>query len=126
MDLKPIFKQIETLRNPDGGCPWDQAQVLEEYLKPIASEAEELLAALQAGDMENVCEEVGDLLWNLCFVIHMAEERGEFTREEVLSEITAKMVRRHPHVYGDVVANTPEEALAAFKKAKAEEKKKGG
>lgn len=123
MNITPLFEQIEHLRHPDKGCPWDQKQTLDSYAKPLIGEAEELVEALAAGDLGHVREEAGDLLWNLCFVIRLGEEAGAFTRQQVMADILAKMERRHPHVFGEVEANTPEEALAAFKAAKAQERK---
>jgi NTP pyrophosphatase (non-canonical NTP hydrolase) len=125
MDLTPIFEQIQRLRDPESGCPWDRDQTLEAYLDPLRGESEELVEALRSGDAEHIREEAGDLLWNLCFVIRLAEERGAFERREVVAEVLEKMTRRHPHVFGDVVADTPEEALQAFRAAKAREKGRG-
>ncbi|MFH0910523.1 MAG: MazG nucleotide pyrophosphohydrolase domain-containing protein [Planctomycetota bacterium] len=122
MNLDPIFEQIATLRHPQTGCPWDLSQTLEAYLDPIAGEAGELVEALQSGNRAHIREEAGDLLWNLCFVIALAEEEGAFTREDVLHDVVAKMRHRHPHVYGEEIARTPDDALAAFRRAKAREK----
>ncbi len=122
MDISKIFEQITCLRHPETGCAWDKKQILESYLEPIKEEAEELVSAIKNNDVENICEEAGDLLWNICFVITLAEEKGLFTREKVVNDILAKMKRRHPHVFGDIKANTPEEALQAFLNAKKNEK----
>ncbi|MFP4541801.1 MAG: MazG nucleotide pyrophosphohydrolase domain-containing protein [Opitutales bacterium] len=124
MNPASIFEQIRRLRDPEDGCPWDREQTLEGYGTCVLGEAEELAEALASGDLEQVREEAGDLLWNLCFVVHLAEERGAFAGADVVRDVVAKMKRRHPHVYGDVSAATPEEALAAFRAAKAEEKRR--
>jgi uncharacterized protein YabN with tetrapyrrole methylase and pyrophosphatase domain len=124
-DLGPLFSQIARLRAPQGGCPWDKEQTLPKTAKSVRGEAEELAEALAAGDGDGIREEAGDLIWNLCFVLHLAFEQGICTPEEVLAEVIEKMTRRHPHVFGDLKAETPEEALAAFKAAKAKEKNGG-
>ncbi|MHC4874626.1 MAG: MazG nucleotide pyrophosphohydrolase domain-containing protein [Planctomycetota bacterium] len=122
MNLTDIFTQIAHLRDPEKGCPWDKKQVLENYLEPIREEADELIKAIENNDIDNICEEAGDLLWNICFVISLAEEKGLFKRNDVAERVFSKMKNRHPHVFGDVKADTPEEALKAFKNAKAKEK----
>ncbi|MHC4884093.1 MAG: MazG nucleotide pyrophosphohydrolase domain-containing protein [Planctomycetota bacterium] len=126
MDLTPLFEQIKTLRHPETGCHWDRKQTMADTFKNIMGEAEELSEAIQSGDRAHIREEAGDLLWNLCFVMALAEEEGTFSREEVMKEVMEKMTRRHPHVFGDETANTPEEALAAFMRAKQAEKNEGG
>jgi uncharacterized protein YabN with tetrapyrrole methylase and pyrophosphatase domain len=124
VDISAIFEQIKILRHPEDGCDWDKVRVLGDYSRYIAEEAEELCLAIDNNDIENIREELGDLLWNLCFVMSLAAEDGHFTPEEVRDEVVDKMIGRHPHVYRDDVANSPEEALAAFKAAKKKEKLK--
>ncbi len=123
MDLDPIFEQIAALRHPETGCPWDRAQTITGYLEPIEEEARELVDALRSGDPAQVREEAGDLLWNLCFAIRLAEETGALSREDVVRDVVRKMRGRHPHVFGNESAATPEEALRAFKRAKARQRK---
>lgn len=118
-----LLKICRDLRDPAKGCPWDKAQTFETFAENVTGEAREVVAALQAGDFPHLREELGDLLFNLCFLINLAEEQGRFTREEVITGIAEKMVRRHPHVYGDAVAHTAEEAAALFYQAKAGEKR---
>lgn len=122
MNLTDIFEQISQLRDPEKGCPWDKKQVLENYLEPIKEEADELIKAIENNDIENICEEAGDLLWNICFVITLAEEKGLFKRTDVAEKVFNKMKNRHPHVFGNVKADTAEKALQAFMTAKQQEK----
>ena len=122
MKLAPIFEQIATLRDPETGCPWDREQILSRYAEPIREEAEELVEAIQSGDMNHLREEAGDLLWNLCFLLHLAGEEGAFTPEEVVEGVVEKMRRLHPHVYEGVEVATAEEALKVFQEAKNREK----
>jgi nucleoside triphosphate diphosphatase len=125
MDLSPVFDTIRALRDPETGCPWDCEQTLESYAPYVTEEAAELAEAIGGTDLDAVAEEAGDLLWNLCFVIQAAAERGGPDGPEVVRRAVAKMRRRHPHVFGNVPARTREEAYEAFMNAKAAEKSAG-
>lgn len=116
------LKEIVAELRGEGGCPWDRT-LNYENLKPfIGEETAEVQAAVDKGDMQNLCEELGDVLLQLLLYSDMAEKDGYFSFDDVISGIARKLVRRHPHVYGDVKAETPEEALAIWKAVKAEEK----
>ena len=80
------------------------------------------MQAIEKKDMENLCEELGDVLLQVLMHSQIAREKGVFTLEDVIDGISRKMIRRHPHVFGDAQAATPEESLALWKKIKAEEK----
>lgn len=117
---------IRTLRSEDG-CPWDRAQT-HESLKPcMMEEAAELLASIriygQTGDSENMREELGDVLLQVVMHAQIASEEGLFTMADVVDEVSRKMVRRHPHVFGKGSADTPDEVLMNWEEIKKEEKK---
>ena len=112
---------IAKLRGPDG-CLWDRKQTLESLAPNILEEAEEVSEAVKSNDVDNLCEELGDLLMVILMEIEIAREKGLFTYSDVLTGAIKKFVRRHPHVFGDIKVNTPEEALAVWKKMKREEK----
>ena len=109
------------LRAPDG-CPWDREQTLKDLARYIVEEAGEVARAVESGDMEAVEEELGDLLFNLIHAARIAEEGGHFDISRVVEGAKEKIVRRHPHVFGDAEAKTTEEVLAHWNRVKAEEK----
>lgn len=117
---------IKTLRG-ENGCPWDRVQT-HESLKPcMMEEAAELLASIriygQTGDPENMREELGDVLLQVVMHAQIASEEGLFTMADVVDEVSRKMVRRHPHVFGKGSADTPDEVLMNWEEIKKEEKK---
>lgn len=117
---------IKTLRS-ENGCPWDKVQT-HESLKPcMMEEAAELLASIriynQTGSPENMVEELGDVLLQVVMHAQIASEEGLFTMEDVVDEVSRKMVRRHPHVFGTGSADTPDEVLVNWEEIKKEEKK---
>jgi len=116
-----MIEIIAKLRGPEG-CLWDRKQTLESLAPNIIEEAKEVSDAVEAKDMDNLCEELGDLLMVILMKIEIAKEKNLFTYSDVLAGAVKKFVRRHPHVFGDVKVDTPEEALAVWKKIKREEK----
>lgn len=111
----------------ENGCPWDKVQT-HESLKPcMMEEAAELLASIrifdQTGNPENMIEELGDVLLQVVMHAQIASEEGLFTMEDVVNEVSQKMVRRHPHVFGTGSADTPDEVLVNWEEIKKEEKK---
>ena len=114
---------IAELRS-DHGCPWDKEQTFESLKKCLADEAQEVFEAVDNKDMENLCEELGDVLLQVVLYSQIAKEAGAFTIDDVIDGISKKMVRRHPHVFGDIEVNSPEEALALWKEIKLQEKAK--
>ena len=88
----------------------------------MTNEAQEVVEAIQKGDLENLCEELGDVLLQVLMHSQIARELGEFTLEDVIDTVSRKMIRRHPHVFGDAVARTPEECLQLWEQVKAEER----
>lgn len=117
---------IATLRS-ENGCPWDKVQT-HESLKPcMMEEAAELLASIRiyekTGNPENMIEELGDVLLQVVMHAQIASEEGLFTMEDVVNEVSRKMVRRHPHVFGTGNADTPDEVLVNWDEIKKEEKR---
>jgi uncharacterized protein YabN with tetrapyrrole methylase and pyrophosphatase domain len=105
----------------EGGCPWDRAQDLASLARYVLGEAEELCEAARADDTDHVREEIGDVLFILIGMAVLAEDEGYFSLQELLKEVEAKMVRRHPHVFGNATAETAEEARQRYGEAKSAE-----
>ena len=112
---------IETLRG-EGGCPWDQKQTPATMTRYLIEEVYELVDAILAGNPEAVCEEAGDVLFQLLFVVHLFGEAGHFSVQDVIDKNLAKMVRRHPHVFGDATAKTAEKVSENWDRIKKGEK----
>ena len=121
--FEDLINIIAELRS-DHGCPWDKEQTFESLKKCLADEAQEVFEAVDNKDMENLCEELGDVLLQVVLYSQIAKEQGAFTIDNVIDGISEKMVRRHPHVFGDIEVNSPEEALALWKEIKLQEKAK--
>ncbi len=117
-----IVNIIERLRAP-GGCPWDRKQTLETLRTPITEEAYELADAITKRDMQDIKEEAGDLLLQVVFVASIAKDLGAFDIQDVVRTICDKLIRRHPHVFGDVVAKDSDEVLRNWEKIKLQERK---
>jgi tetrapyrrole methylase family protein/MazG family protein len=113
------------LRSPEG-CPWDREQSHQSIRSNFLEETYEALDALDSGDMRAFCEELGDVLLQIYFQAQMAEEAGEFVLEDVFEAISAKLVRRHPHVFGDQRVEDSGEVLRNWDQIKAEERKARG
>lgn len=109
------------LRSPDG-CPWDRAQDYDSVKGLLLEEAYEVVDAVSSRDFGAIEDELGDLLFQVVFYSRLAEEEGRFKFNDVVDRICAKLVRRHPHVFGDVVARTPEEALQSWNAVKQTER----
>lgn len=117
-----LVEVMKRLRAPDG-CPWDREQDYLSLRRYIIEEAYELIQAIEDDDRGNMCEECGDLLLQVVFISCMAEERGDFDVCDVLDYITEKMVRRHPHVFGDTSVKNSEEVLKNWEQIKVGERK---
>ena len=115
---------MRRLRHPEKGCPWDREQTLTTMAKSLAGEAEEAAEALVSDDHAHMCEELGDVFLNVMLATVIAEEAGLFRWRDVVEGVSAKLVRRHPHVFGGEKAANPDEALRMFLDAKAAEKKR--
>lgn len=121
-DPNLLINLIIELRHPDTGCPWDREQALADMAGPVVDEANELSEALSSNDKAHICEETGDLLWNVLMVMQIAAEEGCFTMEEVVERVRTKMIGRHPHVFGEAKAGSAEEARKVYERAKRNEK----
>ena len=109
------------LRSP-GGCPWDREQNHQTLRFHAVEEAYELMDAIEAGDDHEMVEELGDLLLQVVFHCQLASERGAFDFEQVARRITEKLIRRHPHVFGDTKVKSVDEVWANWEKIKTAEK----
>jgi XTP/dITP diphosphohydrolase len=100
--LKRLIDVVAQLRAPDGGCPWDLAQTPQTLIPYVLEEAYEVVDALHTGNQVAIAEELGDLLLQVVLQTQIATEHQDFTLEDVAEGITAKLIRRHPHVFGDI------------------------
>lgn len=112
---------MHRLRAP-GGCPWDAEQTHESLIPNLIEEAYETVDTIQRGDFNHLREELGDLLLQVVFHSELAEEAGHFNLDDVAREISDKLVRRHPHVFGDSAAATPDAVLQQWDQIKRGEK----
>lgn len=119
--LDELIATLERLRAP-GGCAWDRDQTHESLVQYLVEETYELVDAIEAGDDAELVEELGDVLYQVLFHADIAAEAGRFTLEDVAAHMTAKMVGRHPHVFGDAIAETPDAVMANWERLKAVEK----
>ncbi len=115
-----LVELVAYLRSEEG-CPWDRRQTMESMIECLKEEAGEVVEAVEAGDMENLREELGDLILQGVFYAQLARERGLFDVEDVLEDLNAKLVRRHPHVFGEAVAENPREAIEHWEDVKRED-----
>ena len=104
------------------GCPWDQAQTNESMIPCLRDECEEVVEAIEKKDDENLCEELGDVLLQIVLHAQIAKEEGRFTMEDVVDQAAAKMVRRHPHVFGDEEPGSVEDNQRRWEEIKRAEK----
>lgn len=121
-ELDALIDVMATLRGPDG-CAWDREQTHESLLKYLIEESHEFIDAVESGDRDHMIEELGDVLYQVLFHADLGAENGEpFSIEDVARVTRAKMIGRHPHVFGDVTADTADEVVANWEKWKAAEK----
>lgn len=120
--IDEIYNVIDSLLGP-GGCPWDQKQTPETLCDCVIEEAFELVEAIRDGKKEEVCEELGDVLFLLLFITKLMEKKDAFAFSDVVAMNAAKMIRRHPHVFGETEVKNQEELLRNWEKIKRGEKK---
>lgn len=121
-DFNELLEIIAILRSPQG-CEWDRAQTFESMKKCLTDETNEVLSAIDNKDYNNLQEELGDLLLQVLLNAQIAKENGLFDFGNVIQTLSEKLIRRHPHVFGDEPRpTTPEESLALWKKVKQIEK----
>jgi tetrapyrrole methylase family protein/MazG family protein len=123
--LREMLEVVEALRAPDG-CPWDREQTHRTLRPYLLEETYELLEAIEAGGKEDVSEELGDILLQVFMHHAIAQEAGEFSIADVAEHATAKMVHRHPHVFGDVEVAGADEVLTNWEGLKHKEQRKRG
>ena len=116
-----LLNVIAQLRS-EHGCPWDKAQIHESLIPCLRNECEEVVQAIEQHDEENLCEELGDVLLQVLLHARIAEEEGQFTMADVVNGLAEKMVRRHPHVFGNEEYGSPEQNQARWEEIKRQEK----
>ena len=116
-----LLNVIAQLRS-EHGCPWDKAQTHESLIPCLRNECEEVVQAIEQHDEENLCEELGDVLLHVLLHARIAEEEGQFTMADVVNGLAEKMVRRHPHVFGNEEYGSPEQNQARWEEIKRQEK----
>jgi nucleoside triphosphate diphosphatase len=121
-DIIPLAEIMTRLRDPDGGCPWDIEQDFASIAPYTIEEAYEVADAIDRDDMDALKDELGDLLLQVVFHSQMATEAGAFDLQDVIDGICEKMTRRHPHVFGDVDADSPSAVVTNWENIKAAER----
>ncbi|QND39031.1 nucleoside triphosphate pyrophosphohydrolase [Rhizobium leguminosarum bv. viciae] len=122
-DISRLIEIMAALRHPETGCPRDIVQSFETIKPYTIEEAYEVSDAIERSDMDDLCDELGDLLLQVVFHARMAEEAGEFSFGDVVNAITAKMIRRHPHVFARSAADTPDAVKRQWDEIKQAEKR---
>ncbi|MGN0393820.1 MAG: MazG family protein [Coprococcus sp.] len=122
-DINDLLEIVAILRNPEYGCSWDKKQTHTSLKKCLTDETEEVIAAIDNNDSDNLCEELGDLLLQIVFHADISADAGEFDLSDVIQTISDKMIRRHPHIFGDADRpKTQEESKARWQEIKRKEK----
>jgi tetrapyrrole methylase family protein / MazG family protein len=120
-ELQELITLIQKLRAPNG-CPWDQKQTKQDIGKYILDEAYEVLDSLIENNPQHIQEELGDLLFQILFIAEISSESGEFSLADVIAAIKEKMIRRHPHVFGNVLVNSVREVKENWQEIKKQER----
>jgi MazG family protein len=122
--IDELRQTIARLRGP-GGCPWDQEQTHASLVRCLIDEVSELIDTIDRQDLPHMREELGDVLIQVVFHAQLAEEAGKFDLDAVAREVNEKLIRRHPHVFGENRLGTSDEVLVQWEQIKAQEKKNG-
>ena len=120
--ITALINVMAALRDPETGCPWDKEQSFETIAPYTIEEAYEVRAAIESGDPAQLKDELGDLLFHVVYHAQMAAERGWFNFDDVARNIADKMIRRHPHVFGEEAARSAAAQTAAWEAQKAQER----
>ncbi|MGH8003030.1 MAG: nucleoside triphosphate pyrophosphohydrolase, partial [Brasilonema sp.] len=120
--IQELVDVVAKLRSPDGGCPWDLEQTPQTLTPYVIEEAYEVVDAIKSGDQDAIAEELGDLFLQVVLQAQIASEYGQFSLKEVAEGISQKLIRRHPHVFGDVSVQSVDEVRQNWEQIKAEEK----
>ncbi len=121
-DIKEIIELIQSLRGPQG-CPWDRKQTPRSIAIYLIEEVFELVDAIESGSPVEICEELGDVLFQILFIIQLFEQKESFGLEQVSGAIVKKMINRHPHVFGDANIDSPKAVREQWHRIKLKEKK---
>ncbi|MBT3305376.1 MAG: MazG family protein, partial [Alphaproteobacteria bacterium] len=121
-NIEGLLDIMARLRDPDGGCPWDVEQTFATIVPHTIEEAYEVADAIDSNDMASLKDELGDLLFQVVFYAQMAKEAGDFDFHDVVTGVSEKMVRRHPHVFADAVFDNQEQQLEAWEAIKRQER----
>ncbi|WRH68253.1 MAG: nucleoside triphosphate pyrophosphohydrolase [Planktothrix sp. GU0601_MAG3] len=119
--LQNLIDVVAKLRSPEGGCPWDLAQTPETLVPYIIEEAYEVVDAIRSGDQKAIADELGDLLLQVILQAQIAGEANQFSLAEIANNTTEKLIRRHPHVFGEVEVNSVEEVRQNWEEIKSNE-----
>jgi len=125
-NIDDLLAIMARLRDPENGCPWDVKQDFDSIVPYTIEEAYEVADAVDRKDFPALCDELGDLLLQVVFHARMAEEAGHFVFADVVDAICTKLTVRHPHVFGDVQADTAEEVLTNWEAIKRQQREKAG
>lgn len=120
--MEKLLAIMARLRDPEEGCPWDREQTFATIVPFTIEEVYEVADAIEQGDVKELCAELGDLLFQIVFYAQIARERGDFRFEDVVEAITAKLIRRHPHVFADAQIGSAAEQREAWERHKADER----
>lgn len=120
--LEKLINIVAKLRSPEGGCPWDLAQTPVSLIPYIIEESYEVTHAIKSGNTQDICEELGDLLLQVILQAQIAGENNQFSLADIAEGISEKLVRRHPHVFGEVTVNSVAEVHENWEQIKAQEK----
>jgi tetrapyrrole methylase family protein / MazG family protein len=119
--ISALVEIVARLRAPDG-CPWDREQTAASMLSDLREEVDELTEAVQAEDWQHVAEELGDVLLHVVMQAQIGREAGRFSLDDIFAGLNAKLVRRHPHVFGDITAASAADVLEVWQRVKQQEK----
>jgi MazG family protein len=125
-DLRALAQLLEVIRNLREKCPWDREQTVASTSRHVIEEAYEIADAIASGENADIAEELGDLISQALFVSVVGTDESRFTLEQVASAAAEKLIRRHPHIYADVKADSVEQVLSNWDQIKAQEKASGG
>lgn len=120
--IEDLLLIIQKLRG-EGGCPWDIKQTPDSLIKYLREEVEELIQAIENEDLENICEEIGDVFYVLLMLTEIFKNEDKFVLNDCFAGINSKLIRRHPHVFSNATIDNDEELRKQWEKIKEEEKK---
>lgn len=122
-EFKKLVDIVAQLRDKDNGCPWDNVQTHSSLVPNFIEELYECIEAIEKDDQQHLAEELGDLMLHIVMQARIAEEDNDFEMDDVLKKINDKLIRRHPHIFGEEKAETPKEVKLNWEQIKLKEKK---